>query len=965
MVPFLKRVAMTFVAGCGRIDDMCFVFPNRRSCAFFRKYLNECAVKPMMLPEILTISDFVSLQSGLIDAGRIEQLFALYDAYSRIVGKAVVDFDHFLYWGDMIIGDFNDVDMYMVDAEELFRNVENLKAINADYLTSGQREVINDFFGEYRSAGSGHLWIDDSGKKRYLRLWSILYDLYRSFKSGLAEKGLSYSGNTYRVAAERIKNMAKDDFGYGRIVFVGFSTLSKSEECIFDCLKNLGIGDYYWDFNSPVFSDSENKGTVFLQEYVKRYPSGFDIGEPEISVMPDISIISVPSGGGQAKVAAQVIDGLIDNKAIENPGDAIDTALILPEEKYLGSVLHSVPERIGALNITMGYPLSSTPVASLMRAVAVMYSHKRIKGGVVSFYYDDLDSLLSHPYISALCASDVEAFKKEVVDRRLFFVDVATILELLPSLHDIFYKCVFESPSEIIGYIKTVVSVIEKRIIAVSGGDAMQLDRYFICRYMEALTELESIVMRYNIGKISEKTFFFLVDRMVGGATVAFEGEPMQGLQVMGILETRLLDFKNIILFSMNERVFPAKHYVRSFIPEVLRTAYGISTYRKQDAMFTYYFYRMISRAEKVFLLYDSRTQGVASGEVSRYVSQLRMLYNRGKCHEYVYNYNVLLPVEPLVEVVKTGPVMDKLRQYVLPETSCNFSASMVNTYIDCPLKFYFKYVEGIREDDEIKDFIDSATFGTIVHGIMQRVYDGVPVAGGKRIVDRKYLENLASSKSVGLQKIVAEVVGKEYDKNKDGGGDVEVIKNIIIYYIVPVLKHDMSLTPFEYIGSEVEQVFRWRLGDGLTVNYKQIIDRIDRVDGTLRIVDYKTGSDKTSVSNFENIFAGKSEGHLKAVMQIMLYCNAYSAVEGFDGDIMPVIYSIRNVRTMDENERFCIKYNKQPVLSYRNETFKDEFMSRFCGIVEDILNPDIPFRQTCQQSKCAYCPFAEACNRG
>ena len=962
MTPFLKKVAETFIEKAGRLDRTCFVFPNRRSGAFFRKYLRECSVNPMIFPEVQTISDFIGSHSGLIDAGRIEQLFALYDSYLKVAGH--VDFDRFLYWGDMILGDFNDVDRYMVDARELFVNIENLKSINADFLTESQREVIKNFFGEYRVGGTENLWIGDEGKKRYFRLWSVLNDLYEEFKLRLKGKGLSYSGLTYHVAAEKIKEKSKDDFEFERIVFIGFSTLSKSEEVIFNHLKNIGIGDFYWDFNSPVFSDPENKGTVFLREYVKEFPSCYDIGEEPACSMLSIRVISVPSGAGQSKVAAHLIEQLVESRDIENPEDAIDTAIVLPDEKYLGSVLRSVPESIGTMNVTMGYPMANTAVASFMRMIAVAFGHKRVRNGIVSFYYEDLENLLSHPYVVALCGKEIDEFKRAVIERRLFFVDIGTIVELLPSLADVFGKVEFSSSLEIVSYVRKVIETVGNKLSIVSECEDLSLERYFICKYVDSLVELESMIKDYSMVEMSEKTFFFLIDRMTSGATVAFEGEPMHGLQIMGVLETRLLDFKNLIIFSMNEKVFPSKHYTRSFIPESLRAAYGISTYHKQDSMFTYYFYRMISRAENVFLLYDSRTQGVSTGEVSRYVSQLRRIYNRGKCEEYAFGYNVLLPVEPVIEVEKTPRVMERIIRYTLPDTSKNFSASMINTYVECPLKFYFKYVEDIREEDEINDFIDSATFGTIVHEIMQAIYDAVPLTDGKKIVRHDYLENLSSPESFELQKIIGEVVSKEYDKNKDGGGDVEVIKNIIAYYIVPVLRHDMSLTPFEYVGSEIEQSFRWRLDDDLTINYKQIIDRLDKVDGTLRIVDYKTGKDEVNIKSFDSIFdAGKSGGHQKAVLQILLYCNAYSEKEKYGGDIKPVIYKIRDVRLLGD-ERFCLKYESNPIISYNNSIFKDGFMEKIRMIVREILNSDVKFTRTADRKKCLYCQFAEACNR-
>ncbi len=962
MEPFLKKVAEAFLKNVARLDGLCFVFPNRRSGAFFRKYLSEGAAKPLLFPEILTISDFVAQQSGFVDAGRIEQLFALYKAYSRL-SENVVDFNHFLYWGDMILGDFNDVDRYMVDAGELFVNVENYKDINANYLTDEQLAVLNNFFGEFRIKEDERLW---TGKQRYVRLWNILNGLYDGFKGELLKRGLSYPGYTYRVAAEKVKKKYRDDFEFEKIVFIGFSTLSKSEEVIFDALRNCGIGDFYWDFNSPAFKDYENKGTLFLKEYVKKYPSFYDIEESPVLYMPEISIISVPSGGGQAKVAGELIRQLIRERKIADPADAIDTALVLTDEKYLGSVISSVPAEIGSLNITMGYPMTNTAVSSFMRILAVMYSRKRIRNGVVSFYYDDIDSLLSHPYVSCRCMAEIDKFKKEVVDKRLFFVEVSTIMDLLPSVCRLFQYEEFHSVEEIFAYIEDVVNFLGGSLPVAGVDGNMDLERFFICRYLDSLSELKEMMRLYDVGDVSDKTLFFLIERMISGSVVAFEGEPMQGLQVMGVLETRLLDFRNIIIFSMNEKVFPARHYTRSFIPESLRAAYGISTYHKQDSMFTYYFYRMISRAENVFLLYDSRTQGVASGEVSRYISQLKQLYKRGQCKDYFYSYDVLLPVDQEMAINKSAEIMSRLLKYTEPDSGMNFSASMVNTYLECPVRFYFKYVEGIREEDEMKDFVDSATFGTIVHEVMQQIYDAVPEKNGKRLVEKSFLDRFAHSDSMELRRIVANVVKQEYDKNGNGGGDVDVINNIVIYYIVPILKYDMGLIPFEYIGSELEQTFRWNLGKDLVINYKQKIDRLDRSEGTLRIVDYKTGNDDVSVKDLDSIFEGNnSAGHKKAVLQILLYCNAYAAISGCDDDIKPVIYKVRDIRKMSPEDKFGIKLGTRDVMTtYRNGIFDKEFMEKFRTVATDILDPEVPFKQTVYRDKCVYCPFAEACGR-
>lgn len=421
----------------------------------------------------------------------------------------------------------------------------------------------------------------------------------------------------------------------------------------------------------------------------------------------------------------------------------------------------------------------------------------------------------------------------------------------------------------------------------------------------------------------------------------------------------------------MNEKIFPTKHYTRSFIPSTIRKGYGISTYRNQDSMFTYYFYRMISRAENVFLLYDSRVQGISSGEVSRYIYQLRQLYNRGKCNEYILSYNVTLPEDPDVIIEKTPGVMSKMEGYRVAGSGMNFSASMFNEYLNCQLRFYFKYIEKIQEEDEIKDFIDSATFGTIVHEIMQGLYDMAPIdnISGRRIVTESFLEKLLHKGNTDLQKLSTIVINKEYNKIGDNNlseltNDAQIIREIVLYYIRPLLEHDKKLTPFEYVGSEIKDSFHWRLDDKTSINFKYIVDRIDIVDGILRIVDYKTGNDKTDVKKWEAIFEkpNQAEPHMKAVLQLLLYCNAYASHKKFRGAIQPVIYNIRAVRTLGDRQ-FGLTFEKEPVADYRDR-LNEGFIEKIRDIINEIYNPRIPFRQTDDLSQCAYCPFSEACGR-
>ena len=334
MEPFLRQVAAAFYADGTDLQNCCFVFPNRRSGSFFKKYMLETVGSAdCILPDIQTISDFIASQVDLTEAGKMEQLFLLYDAYKKLVPENKADFDSFLYWGDMILGDFNDVDRYMADAKGLFTNVKNLKELSSNYLTEAQIEVLRVFFGEEREYRDDKLWVDEKSLKgKYFKLWQLLNPLYCKFREKLEEKGLAYSGMIYRQAAERIESKRAEDFPFEKVIFVGFSTLSTSEERIFAHFKKLNIGDFYWDFNFKPFEDNSNKGTYFIKQYKKNYPSLKDVDKEERKDMPNIHVFSVPSAGGQAKVVGQILNGKFGDLKLDK-ANAIDTAIVLPDEK--------------------------------------------------------------------------------------------------------------------------------------------------------------------------------------------------------------------------------------------------------------------------------------------------------------------------------------------------------------------------------------------------------------------------------------------------------------------------------------------------------------------------------------------------------------------------------------------------------------------------------------------------------
>lgn len=975
MEPFLKKIARTYLQEeKGSLYDCCFVFPNRRSGTFFKQYLTEeIKGNDLIFPEITTITDFIGKITHLVEANRVEQLFLMYEEYLKLAGQSI-DFDQFLYWGDMVLNDFNDVDRYLVNARELFKNIRDYRDINANYLTKEQQKVISEFWGEFRSGEeNGRMWADSGegepgSRNRFLRLWRIMFPLYSHFKQRLEENGVAYSGMLYRKAVEILAESEASDFPYKRIIFVGFSTLSTSERKIFDRFKNLGIGDFYWDYNSPAFEDTSNKGTFFLEKYVKDYPSRYDIGENKIGRMPVIHVVSVPSGGGQAKIAGLIIADLANRGQISNLDNAIDTAVVLPEEKYLNSVLFSMPDCIKSLNITMGYPMRNTSIASFMNIMVMLFSRRRKIRGAYSYYFDDLEALLAHPFVRQICdAKSIMQLMEFVRFHNYYFVPEDVVKKNIPLLSILFENLDGASPGEVICYAERIIAFISDGMRKKSA-DKSRLEMYYIRQYRNALSQLKDIVESRPV-QMKEKTFFFLLERMLSGITIAFEGEPLSGLQIMGVLETRLLDFKNLLVLSLNEKIFPSKHYKRSFIPDVLRRGYGIATREYQDSMFTYYFYRMLSRAENVYLLYDSRVQGISSGEESRFLYQIERIYNRNNWKSILFEYRVNLPKDMPVTIKKDDRIIERLNKYFCKDSGKFFSASMINSYVDCPLKFYLSYVESIKEDETLTDFIDSATFGNVIHKIMQAIYDGVPADGsGRHIVGKDFLADM--SKSLALEKIITKIINSEYNKTEEDDmteltGESRLIGRIVKYYIKGILKHDERLAPFEYIGSEVKFEMQWPISEDLTINYKQFVDRIDRVSGVLRFVDYKTGSDKTQFKGLDSLFEKKSGVRMKAILQLLLYCNAYAFSENYDGPIQPVIYNVRDVRAKQE-EQFGITVAKRVGKGFVTDyhEINEGVMEKVADIIREIRNPEVPFIQTTNVDSCMFCPFREVCAR-
>ncbi len=1034
MRPFLYQIAELFYTQYGnQLYRHTFVFPNRRAGLFFQKYLAEIAGKPLFSPSVITIQELFASFSSYLLADKIEMLVMLYDHFGK-VSSSDESFDDFLYWGEMLLNDFNEVDKYMVDVKQLFRNVHEFKSMDDDltHLSEKQKEAIRRFWTNFMPVG------ESQTKKKFQETWQILYELYSSFRSELEEKGVAYEGMMFREVAERAKagelDFRENEVGLDRegipeegekeggrqssnYVFVGLNALTPAETVLLENMKNRGVADFYWDYDSPQVSDSQNRASLWVKENLQRFPSKFmwkeddDAGEKSLNdpggdlkktgsgqrEKTSIEVIGIPSGVGQAKHVSQILSRLIDSGAISNPDEAIDTAVVLPDERLLLPLLYSIPEEIGKINVTMGYGLSYSSISALMEHIAALQRNIRESAGEMVFYHRNVLSILNHPFLYASAKEEAEALKSHILTYNRIVVSEA---EFPP--HPLF-QLIFRPITEwhdVFEYIKDILTFIygnltnekydkkevpesslptvrvqevaqeQKRDAGGGGGEgegegegedtehtarAIDLEREFIVQYHKTVTRLQDRL--HEAKNMSLETCFRLLKKLAHSISVAFSGEPLSGLQVMGVLETRVIDFENLIILSMNEGVFPLKEPMNSFIPFTLRKGFGLPLYEHQESIYAYHFYRMISRAKRLFMLYDTRTEDMQTGEVSRYFYQLKYLYSDYfDISERVVAFDVAAPQTYPVSVTKTAGVLRKLDAF--REGGGSFlSASLVNNYLNCPLQFYFTAVEGLYEEDEVKESIEFDLFGSIFHKMMETIYSRYQ----SKTVTPDLLTSLAKDDAL-LTKHLEQAFADCYFKQKEDPrplvGQHYLIGEILRSYVKQTLETDKQFTPFEFVGAEYRFRAPYRVDESLTVNFKGIIDRIDRVGDSYRIIDYKTGTGTTDFKQLIDLFDGSKPSRPYQILQLFVYALFYTQANP-NVRLAPAIYYLRSIYGDPSPALTC---NKRPISDI--SIFMDEFQSLFNDCLTEIFNPEIPFAQTKNTRNCQWCAFKELCNR-
>lgn len=962
---FLEKIARSLYSEYGNtLNRHCLVFPNRRAGLYFLKYLAAGISKPVWVPAIYTINElFRSYSSSHVASGEI-LLFELYKIYTRI-GNSHETFDEFCFWGDMILDDFDDVDKYLVNAELLFRNLSDIKDIDQKFgrYTDGQIEIIRRFWVNFNPEKPTR------EKSEFVSLWSLLHRLYCGLRESLTDQNLAYEGMIFREMAENRKDEFYSEIGWELVHFIGFNALNECEKTVMRRLQKAGKARFYWDFdNSYVTGGRFNSAGYFMRENIRLFgndmPSGWNYDTMLSAATNEVSrrVIETSSDVAQVKLIPELVRQLT-GLTREN---AHHTAIVLADENLLMPVLTSLPENNIDINISMGYPLKHTQVYTLIRHLMDLQRDATGAGDMVRFDHTDVISILKHSLIADLMAGADNDISGEIIS--------GNIIQVSPDRfsHAPYLKLIFDKPSTpaaLSGYFKDILSLVasgraKKNDDSAIDNVAENIRNEFIYRIILSINRLEAIVMSGEVS-FTAATYMRILDKMLRIQSVPFSGEPLSGIQVMGILETRALDFRNLIILSVNEGNLPSFSSGSSVIPFSLREAFGLPSINHQESVYAYHFYRLLQRAENVTFLYNSNSEGLRNGEMSRFLVQMKY----DKIMKPVFmdlGFEIKSHISPGETVEKTEEhIRQLISRFLDKEKKRILSPSAINMWLFCRMKFYYRYVNGLKEPETVTSDIDPAMLGEILHDVMKELYSGFI----NKTVTPGILDQLVRDKYL-LESVILNKISERFSnaKEREIEGNELIIREVLMAYILKILAADRSVAPFTILHLEAGFDFPLVISSGnkeTEVLTGGIIDRIDIKDGITRIVDYKTGSVSERITSIDSLFESDRKKDNDAWLQTLLYCEAYLD-RNKDVVVGPSVYTVRKMTGSEDTGRLKIRAgrgNETVVDDFR--VVRDSFISKLKETIAGIFSPDEPFVMTSDiRGKCSYCPYRGLCNR-
>ena len=958
---FLEYVAEDIINKYGTdLSRIAVVFPNKRAALFLNEHLARIAGQPVWSPAYITISDLFRQHTDLKPADPIKLICDIHKSFTKCTGIDET-LDHFYGWGQLLLADFDDIDKNMADADSIFCNLKDIHELDdISYLDDEQKEMLKRFFANFSDD------IDSELKKRFLSLWSHFGDIYHDYNRRLTEQGIGYEGAIYRkVASEETLHLK-----YDKYLFVGFNLIQKVERVLFSRLMKEGKAKFYWDFDEYYMptaraqqSASVPNNTASFAAYLTDFPNELDNTDRDIYANmrrpKRIRFISSPTENAQARFAS---NWLLENERYKA---GRKTAVVMCDESILLPIMHSLPPEADKVNITSGFPLAMTPVASLVMLLFDLYTlGLRKKGTAFNPHY--LKKLMAHPYARHL----QEVHLKEMNDVHLKGVHLKGVhlsqVHQEKEMHQ-------EGIAALLRHIATLVKQVG--IATKQEGDALTQESVF--RMFTILNRLAALADSGDL-LVDNTTLRRLVSQLVGAASIPFHGEPVVGVQIMGVLETRNIDFDNVLLLSCNEGNMPKGVNDSSFIPYSIRKAHGLTTIDNKVAIYSYYFHRLLQRAGDITIAYNNSTDNGHTGEMSRFMLQLLVESGQKIDHYSLTAKNQPTPLMPKA-IEKDETALSKL------EEMSRLSPSAINTYIRCKLAFYYQYIAHIKEPDSDPETIDNRMFGNIFHRAAYLIYKDI--IDHSPVIEKAHIQAYLSNR-----KLLASVVDRAFEEEecKTNNGLQIINREVIIEYITKLLKIDQQLCPFSILAMEEEAKVYTQLSftipsggalkEGALVSSAPdkhysltiggIIDRLDAVTDKqtgkrrIRVVDYKTGNKPSSaIKSIEEVFDPKNiaSKHSNYFLQAILYSLIVSRSKEWNAandPVSPALLFIKQAATNDYDPTLCI--NKHPISDVT--VYEEEFLTKLKETVADMYSPDAAFTPTDDRKKCELCPYRMLC---
>lgn len=959
MTPFLQAVAQDLYQRCGdNLSRTVIIFPGKRASLWMDNYLAQCAGHPLWSPAYMTISELFESLTSLKTENPIRLVGTLHRIYCQYT-HSIEALDDFYHWGELMLTDFDDIDKNLVDADSLFVNLADTRELDSqfDHLSPEQKEYLSRFFANYHSTDE-----QTELKKRFATLWQVMGSVYHELHHTLQERGTAYEGMLQRHA---INNFDPSQLTYERYVIVGFNVLNRVEQTLFDYLRDSGRALFYWDYDQHYSDNPRHEAGLFIRENIARYNNA--LGDSHIydnlRHHKGITTIGAPTDNAQARYLSQWLT------EHHTPQCEHDTAIVLCNEDIALPVLHALPHGIvNNVNVTMGFKLTQTPVYTYIST----YLNLHTKGYIPDkqhYTVGGIIQLLNHPYTVAL-HPEASQLANNLRDANRLYLTVGELTKY-PTLGYLFVHptdntALLAAITELTARLRYLFTENnEETSIAKDSISSLytQLNEEALFRIYQTVESLRTLTTD-EILTLRTTTLVSLLQRILKSTSIPFHGEPAIGLQVMGLLETRNLDFRNLIILSANEGKLPKATNEASYIPYNLREAFGMNTISRQNAVYAYYFYRLIQRAEHTTIIYNDGTDGINRQEPTRYLMQLQVEYSG---HIRALSLNAASQPIPLtsISIPQTNYTRRKLQQHFAynPNKAHTYrlSPSAINDYLNCRLSFYLKHVEGFIPPQDNGLDIDTAHFGTLFHKSAELAYN--QLSSRNNLIQSHDIETLKNN-SQAIDHIVDEAFRQEFFHIAENeplpyNGTQFIVRQVIKKYLTQLLEIDMHRAPFTYIESEKQVRYPLTInshGTALTILLGGTVDRIDAKEDTTRIIDYKTGGSQKNISAVADLF---NREHTRDPYVFQAFYYAHLLQHEYP-HIAPSLLFVR--KTSDSDFQPDIIINKEKVTNYSQ--YAQEFGELLNKTIDEIFNSDIPYTPTANKEACKYCKFTTLCRK-